>query len=168
VLGRVLIHRQLNPFFAAHQRHVVVPGGDPYCSSLKLDSCSSLLHRDLRASVQMLGEHAGEKRRHMLHDNYGNREIGRQGRNHFTKCVRSTGRGTDRDDIDAPLNGSDVLQTFEGFDQFAVKFFPILASRRDAANIWRIPSPQVSNALLISGVSASVPSRNLLSRLSPA
>jgi hypothetical protein len=79
----------------------------------------------------MLGEHAGEKRRHMLHDNYGNREIGRQGRNHFTKCVRSTGRGTDRDDIDAPLNGSDVLQTFEGFDQFAVKFFPILASRRD-------------------------------------
>jgi hypothetical protein len=53
------------------------------------------------------------------------------------------------------------LQTFEGLDQFAVKFFSILASRRDRSQ--HVADIVTATAMRYDpGVSARVPSRNLL------
>jgi hypothetical protein len=73
----------------------------PGMARLERFSRLALMNSDDALLVETLGEHAGEQRRHVLHDDDGNREVRRNRGENFGERVGTSGRGTDRQNVDS-------------------------------------------------------------------
>ena len=77
--------------------HMPVAPGDVDVAGQDRFSGNGLSHREMAPGIEALGKHLSEELRHVLNDENGQREVGRDGREKDVERRGATGRNADQD-----------------------------------------------------------------------
>ena len=99
VLRRIVGDPQYDLVVVTFDLHLPAAGSDPDLAGANCPAVDTLANVQRRAAIQIVGQRAGENRRHVLYDEQRHGQIGRQLRHHFRQCLGSAGGNPQGHDV---------------------------------------------------------------------
>ena len=100
MFGRVFVEQCHDVHALTMEHHVLIARGEIRMTRQNHLTMSDFDNGDWRRCGQALGEHLGEQRRHMLHDDDRNRQRRRKLMQQNAKGIGASRRGSDGEDLD--------------------------------------------------------------------